>query len=390
MSLLSRLFGKSGVLPEQAPSVQRAPNPILGSAKPFTIPSGPFRFIALDVETANSNSSSICQIGLACVRGDGSIHVVSSLIDPEQPFSDFNVNLHGIGPAKVRGAPKFPAIFEQISSILEQQPVIQHSAFDRGAVNGACMAYGVLKPEWQWADSVQIARRAWPEFRGNGGHGLGHLKQALDLDFAHHDAGEDAKAAAMVVLKAEAHTGQSLDELTSTKKSQPKPKPSVVALSITEAKSTDLSLHIERLAALVGHLNKMKPLSCSEVDKLWKAESNKTISWMMETGESYGETAGAPDFLNQPRSEFQKSLRSIDNDLGAQIEIVDTACRAYFTTGETPAPYYAWRIVVILSRAKKKDHERAFLAAWCRHFANGNGARYRDLVVRAQKRGIEI
>lgn len=194
----------------------------------------------------------------------------------------------------------------------------------------------------------------------------------------------------MVVLKAEAHTGQSLEELTSTKKNRPKPKASGVALSITDAKSTDLSLHVERLVALVGHLNKMKPLSCSEVDKLWKAKSNKTITRMMETGESYGETEGAPDFLNQPQSEFRESLRSIDNDLGAQIEIVDAACRAYFTTGETPAPYYAWRIVIILSRAKKKDHERAFLAAWCRHFANGNGARYRDLLVRAQKRGIEI
>ncbi len=60
---------------------------------------------------------------------------------------------------------------------------------------------------------MQIARRAWPEFSGNGGHGLAHLKQALALDFVHHDAGEDAKAAAMVVLRAEAQTGLRLEEL---------------------------------------------------------------------------------------------------------------------------------------------------------------------------------
>ena len=39
--------------------------------------------------------------------------------------------------------------------------------------------------------------------RGNGGHGLASLKQHLGLEFDHHDAGEDARAAAEVVLRAE-------------------------------------------------------------------------------------------------------------------------------------------------------------------------------------------
>ena len=52
-------------------------------------------------------------------------------------------------------------------------------------------------------NSVTIARKAWPEWLGNGGHGLGHLKKALSLNFTHHDAGEDARAAAQVVLLAE-------------------------------------------------------------------------------------------------------------------------------------------------------------------------------------------
>ena len=60
---------------------------------------------------------------------------------------------------------------------------------------------------------VEIARRAWPEFKGNGGHGLGHLKQALSLQFHHHDAGEDARAAAQVVLHAEIKTGRSFVEI---------------------------------------------------------------------------------------------------------------------------------------------------------------------------------
>jgi DNA polymerase-3 subunit epsilon len=183
--------------------------------KAFKVPNGPFRFIALDVETANSDASSICQIGLACVRLDGSIHVTSTLIDPEQPFSDFNVQLHGIGPSHVRGAPTFPTIFRQIAPLLAEHTVIQHSPFDRNAIHGACRSHRLAEPNWVWIDSVQIARRAWPEFKGNGGHGLGHLKKALSLKFLHHDAGEDAKAAAMVVLRAERHTGQRFEDLAS-------------------------------------------------------------------------------------------------------------------------------------------------------------------------------
>ncbi|PWK61977.1 hypothetical protein C7455_1012 [Roseicyclus mahoneyensis] len=58
-------------------------------------------------------------------------------------------------------------------------------------------------PQWAWRDSVHVARAAWPELRGNGGHGLARLKKHLGLTFEHHDAGEDARAAAEVVLRAE-------------------------------------------------------------------------------------------------------------------------------------------------------------------------------------------
>lgn len=68
-------------------------------------------------------------------------------------------------------------------------------------------------PDFRWSDSVLIARRAWPDLKGNGGHGLSNLKKVLRLDFHHHDAGEDARAAAMVVLLAEARLGLSFDEM---------------------------------------------------------------------------------------------------------------------------------------------------------------------------------
>ncbi len=173
----------------------------------------PYRFIAFDVETANRNAHSICQVGLACVDDWGQIDTFSLLVDPDEAFSGFNTELHGIDAAAVRGKPQFPAVIAAIAPLMAQQPIVQHSSFDQRAVAAACGWHGLEVPDLHWVDSVTIARRAWPEFKGNGGHGLGHLKRALSLQFQHHDAGEDARAAAQVVLCAEAKTGRSFVEI---------------------------------------------------------------------------------------------------------------------------------------------------------------------------------
>jgi DNA polymerase-3 subunit epsilon len=179
------------------------------------IPEGDFRFIALDVETACSDAGSICQIGLACVAPDNSIHSFSTLVDPGTRFDAFNTQLHGIGPEHVVGAPRFREALGSLFPLLSRHHLVQHSSFDKRAVAASCLSCGLEAPDFRWSDSVQIARRAWPELKGNGGHGLGNLKKVLRLDFHHHDAGEDARAAAMVVLLAEAHLGKSFHEVIS-------------------------------------------------------------------------------------------------------------------------------------------------------------------------------
>lgn len=172
-----------------------------------------FRFVAVDVETANADRSSICQLGIGMVTNEGHIHTLSFLIDPETEFEDFNVNLHGIGPSTVRGHPVFRDVLQAMRPFLERHTLIQHSTFDQQAINAACRRYGLPPLKTNWLNSVTIAQQAWPEFKGKGGHGLGHLKERLVLSFQHHDAAEDAKAAAMVVLLAEEKTGENFTEL---------------------------------------------------------------------------------------------------------------------------------------------------------------------------------
>jgi DNA polymerase-3 subunit epsilon len=192
--------------------IDRAPvRPTFADA--VRVPEGNFRFVALDVETACSDVASICQIGLACVQPDNQIQTFSMLVNPGTRFDAFNIQLHGIGPDHVTDAPRFADALEVLLPLLTRHNLIQHSNFDKQALNAACRFCGIDVPDLRWSDSVQIARRAWPELKGNGGHGLGNLKKVLRLDFLHHDAGEDARAAAMVVLLAEARLGMSFDAL---------------------------------------------------------------------------------------------------------------------------------------------------------------------------------
>ena len=166
------------------------------------LPQGPFRFFALDVETANHDRASICQIGIACVLPDNSIKTWVTLIDPQTTHWAFS-GLHGITNNMVQGAPTIGEVLGTLDGLLSGHTVYQHSGFDRSAVRAACANLSRPEPSWHWQNSVSVARAAWPELKSNGGHGLASLKEYLSLRFEHHDAGEDARAAAEVVLLAE-------------------------------------------------------------------------------------------------------------------------------------------------------------------------------------------
>lgn len=184
---------------------------------PLDLHRHPYRFIAVDVETAAYDVASICQIGLACVGFDNSIDTFSTYIDPCTGFAAGNTRLHGIDAQTVKGAPTFAAALPQLRALLEAHPLVQHSRFDEKAFDAACKLAGIPVLKSAWTDSVAVARKAWPELRGNGGHGLGNLKKVLGLEFRHHDAGEDARAAAQVVLKAESVMGASIKVLNTTR-----------------------------------------------------------------------------------------------------------------------------------------------------------------------------
>lgn len=140
------------------------------------------------------------------------------------------------------------------------------------------------------------------------------------------------------------------------------------------------------LAALTKRLASTSTLSRDQAKKLHREAVAKAMPKIL-AGQRYGEAMGGPAILNQAEDSFRAELKTIDNDLGSHIGIVAQAFEDWLTKGEQPAPYYAWRIAVILGKAKRKDEEFAFLQAWCKHFGTVVGARYESIAKRAAKMG---
>ena len=160
-------------------------------------------FAAVDVETANTDVGTICQIGLAAFKDGALIRAWSSLINPEEPFSGFNIRIHGITAAHVAEAPTLPDVAKTLRAWLNRQLVICHTLFDQRAFARGFAKYGLPELRCRWLDSCQVARRTW----NSPSYSLPVICAHIGHTFKHHDALEDAKAAGAVILAATRKTG---------------------------------------------------------------------------------------------------------------------------------------------------------------------------------------
>ena len=167
-------------------------------------------FVAIDVETANPDMSSICQIGVAKFVDGHLAEEWSTLIDPEDYFDEVNVSIHGIESRMVKGQPKLPQIADRLRTTLENTVTVCHTHFDRIALARACIKYQLNPISTSWLDSARVVRRTWKDLAWRG-YGLANVCQKIGYDFKHHDALEDAKAAGYVLLAALRESQQDLE-----------------------------------------------------------------------------------------------------------------------------------------------------------------------------------
>ena len=89
-------------------------------------------FAAIDFETANSERTSICSVGVVIVRDGEMADRFYSLIRPEPDYYSYWCSqVHGLTSKDTKGAPLFPEVWKQIEPLIEGLPLVAHNkSFD--------------------------------------------------------------------------------------------------------------------------------------------------------------------------------------------------------------------------------------------------------------------
>lgn len=167
-------------------------------------------FVALDVETANPDLASICQVGVVRFVDGQIVEQWETFVDPQDYFDPCNVMVHGITEETIAGAPTFDEVADLLAERLTGRVVVHHTSFDKAAINQAAEAYDLPPISCTWLDTARVARRTWQEC-SQSGYGLSAVAALLGLSFQHHRAVEDARAAGEILLAAMQCANLSLD-----------------------------------------------------------------------------------------------------------------------------------------------------------------------------------
>ena len=174
-------------------------------------------FTAIDFETANGSRASACSVGLVRVRAGQVVATAGWLIKPapgHDEFQEWNTRIHGIRPEDVAHAETWGEQFDRLCSFTGTDALVAHNAgFDLSVLRHASEVAGLSCPPYRSLCSLQVARKAYdldsyrlPVAAAAAGFG----------DFAHHDALDDARACAQIVIDAARRAAASdLDSLAS-------------------------------------------------------------------------------------------------------------------------------------------------------------------------------
>lgn len=158
-------------------------------------------FVSIDLETATSERSSICEIGISVVKNGNILESKSWLVKPDGNYYDeFNIGIHGITPDMTAFSPDFPTIWKKIYPYIENQTVIAHNtSFDMYALKDAFNKYNIEYPSFYNYCSYRIAKYT---IKNTIHYSLPALCNLLNINFPHHHRAEgDAIACAKIFLK---------------------------------------------------------------------------------------------------------------------------------------------------------------------------------------------
>ena len=169
----------------------------------------------IDFETANSRSSSACQLGVVRLEDWRIVEEKEWLIRPQRLyFSPQCVRVHGITARDCLTSPEWDRVWDELHPMIDGCVIIAHNVgFDAAVLQGTCQLYDIAVPQFDLQCTRLIAKRAWP---GQSGYGLAAISERLSIQFRHHNALEDARACAQIAMaaatQANANDLESLEE----------------------------------------------------------------------------------------------------------------------------------------------------------------------------------
>lgn len=118
-------------------------------------------FVAIDFETANSERSSVCSVGVVVVRGGKIVNTFYSLIKPEPNYYRYMCSIvHGLSKEDTDAAPIFPKVWEKIEKMIVGLPLVAHNKpFDESCLKAAFRVYQMDYPNYVFYDTLTTARR---------------------------------------------------------------------------------------------------------------------------------------------------------------------------------------------------------------------------------------
>ena len=159
-------------------------------------------FVAIDFETANYNPYSACALGIVTVsEGEISEEYYSLIQPPENTYIQKFIDIHGIRPEDTASEKTFAELYPEFRKRLAGRLLVAHNAaFDRNVLYKSMHFYNLSPKDIHasgWACTVQI-------YRAMGFHPcrLSDCTARLGIPLDHHNALSDARACALLYLKA--------------------------------------------------------------------------------------------------------------------------------------------------------------------------------------------
>lgn len=167
-------------------------------------------FAAIDFETANSERTSVCSVGVVIVRDNLIKDTFYSLIQPEPNYYNwFCTQVHGLCREDTEQAPVFPKVWKEVEKLIRLSdedarrlgspylPLVAHNkAFDENCLKAVFSCYQMDYPEYRFYCTLMASRRV---FRNAPDHRLDTISGLCGYTLKnHHHALADAEACAWI------------------------------------------------------------------------------------------------------------------------------------------------------------------------------------------------